>query len=845
MTWQDWRLALVLCGRELRGGVRGFGVFLGCLFLGVLAISAVGSLGRALEQGLAQDAKAILGGDVGIGLTSRDANEAELSYLRGLGSLSQTLFSRTMARVGTGGNGAASPSVLIELKGVDSFYPLYGTMDIEGGEAVQDLLAERNGVAGAVADRDLLTRLGLNLGDTVRIGETRFELRGVIRREPDRIMEFFSLGPRVMVAADAFRATGLARPGSLFRVDYRLRLASDSAARMAEEIRAAFPDAGWRVRDHAHAAPRVRTMLERLGVDLTLVGLGALLIGGLGVAGGVRGYLNGRLAHIAAMKCMGGPSRILFVAYLSQVLLLGLLGASAGMAAGAAVPWIGSRFLADVLPILARPGIHAAPLVQAAIFGLVTTLAFSLPPLFRALMVRPSAIFRGYIAPDMGRMPRIALAPTALTFALLAGLVFWFTGNPKLSAWFVGGTLFAAVLFTGLARSIRWLAGKAPHLPWASARIGLANIHRPGSPGVSLVFALGFGLTALVAVVLVNASLSRALTEDLTQEAPVYFFMDIRPDQVEDFRRLAASTPGVTRLDLRPMVRGRIVRIGETPVENATVSEDVAWAVRGDRGLSYAADLPPGSTLVRGTWWARDYAGPPRISLTSDLARGFGVDLGDTLTLNVLGRTLTGTIASIRDVTWTTLAMQFAILFSPGVLEGAPQTWLGAVYGQGLDETLFVRVAETFPDVAVVTVRDVLDGAALLMTRMARVFQAMAAVALAAGFLVLAGAFSADQHRRIHDSVIYKVCGATRRDILAILVAEFSLAGLFTGLGSLALGALTAWGVVQGLLHMRFVPDLTIGVLTVLGGVGVSLVIGLLGTWRALGRTAAPYLRNE
>jgi putative ABC transport system permease protein len=849
MSIRDWRLALVLCARELRGGSRGFGVFLGCLFVGVLAISAVGSLARSLEQGLAVDAKAILGGDVSVGLTSRDASEAERAYLRGLGVLAQSLVTRTMARStdapGQPGNGTAPRSVLIELKGVDAAYPLYGALEIDGGGDVHGLLTERDGLPGAVADRDLLARLGLNLGDVVRVGETSFALRGIIAREPDRVMEFFSLGPRLMVSAGSFRATGLAQPGSLFRVEYLLRLDADHAAQTAEAIRAAFPESGWRVRDYAHAAPRVRTMLDRLSVDLTLVGLGALLVGGLGVAGGVRGYLNGRLAHIAAMKCMGGPSRVLFASYLIQVLALGGLGASAGMLAGAAAPWIGARFFADALPIQAQAELYAAPLIQAALFGLVTTLGFSMPPLFRAVMVRPSSIFRGYIAPDLGRMPRAAMLPTGAAFVLLAAMVFWFTNNPKLSAWFVGGTVLAAGLFTSLASCVRWLAGKAPHLPWASLRIGVANIHRPGSPGVSLVFALGFGLTALVAVVMVNSSLSRALTDDLAQEAPVYFFMDIRPDQVDVFRRVAQSAPGLTRLDLRPMVRGRIVRIGQTPVENATVSEDVAWAVRGDRGLSYTTDLPTGSTVVRGAWWDKDHAGPPLISLTADLAKGFGVDLGDTLSVNILGRTLTGTIANIREVNWSTLAMQFAIIFSPGVLESAPQTWLGAAYGQDPDHVLFERVTAEFPDVAVVTIRDVLDNAAVLMTRTVRIFQVMAAVALLAGFLVLAGAFSADQHRRIYDSVIYKVCGATRRDILAILIAEFSLAGLFTGLGSLILGSLTAWGVVQGLLHMRFVPDLPLAVLTVLCGVGVSLVMGLLGTWRVLGRKAAPYLRNE
>jgi putative ABC transport system permease protein len=740
---------------------------------------------------------------------------------------------------------AGGKSVLVEFKGVDGAYPLYGEMELENGAALHDLLAVRDGVAGAVADRDLLGRLGIGIGDEVRVGEARVQLRGVILREPDRIMEFFSLGPRLMVGADAFRATGLAQPGSLFRVEYLLRLSGGNAMQISEAIRTAYPESGWRVREFSRAAPRVNTILERLSVDLTLIGLGALLVGGLGIAGGVRGYLGGRLTHMAAMKCMGGPTKVLFASYLIQVLFLGAIGACVGMAGGSLVPWLAGRFFADILPIQVRVGVYVAPLLQAALFGLVTTLAFSMPPLFRAVMVSPSGIFRGYISADMTRMPRAAVLPTALAFALLAAMVFQFAGNNRLAAWFVGGTVGAWLAFKGLARIIRWMAGRAPRLPWMSWRIGVANIHRPGSPGVSLVFALGFGLTALVAVVMVNVSLTRALTAELAREAPAFFFMDVRPDQVDDFRALVERSPGVTRLDMRPMVRGRIVRIAGTPVENATVAEDVSWAVRGDRGLSYSEEFPPGSTLLRGEWWGRGYDGPPLISLTSDLAEGFGVDLGDTLTVNVLGRNITGTIASIREVDWRTLAMQFAIIFSPGTLDRAPQTWLGAAYGQGGEDGLFASVTEAYPEVAVITIREVLDNAALLMTRTARIFQVMAAVALLVGFLVLAGAFSADQHRRIYDSVIYKVCGATRGDILSILVAEFSLAGLFTGLGSLVLGTLTAWGVVQGLLRMQFTPDLWTGLATVLAGVGISLAMGLLGTWRVLGRKAAPFLRNE
>lgn len=843
MGWSDVMLALRLCARELRGGVRGFGVFLGCLFLGTLAISAVGSLGKALEHGLARDAKAILGADVSVSLTSRQATDEEAEFLRSLAPVSQTLDTRTMVHVRS--DSSARAAVLTELKGVDAQYPVYGDLLLDRPGSLHELLAEQHSMPGAVVDQDVLTRLGVEVGAVLELGETAVQVRAVIRSEPDRVVEFFSLGPRILVSTETFHNTGLVQPGSLFRAQYRLRLASDVAETVAAQIREAFPEAGWRVRDYTHAAPQVRRVLDRLRVDLTLVGLAALLVGGLGIAGGVRGYLGARLTHIAAMKCMGGSVAVLFMAYLFQMLALSVLGGCAGLAAGAMVPWLADHFFADFLPVHMASGLYAAPLVQAALFGLVTTVAFSLPPLLRAVTVRPAGIFRGYVHTDLTHLPRIALIPTAGCFILLAGMVFWFAGNALLAAWFVAGTVAAYGLFAGLARCIRWLAGAVPPLPWASVRIGLANIHRPGSPGVSLVFALGFGLTALVAVIMVNVSLTRALTTELSAEAPAFFFMDIRSHEVDAFRNMVLQMPGVSRLDLRPMVRGRIVRIGDVAVENATVSDDVEWAVRGDRGLSYSAELPAGSTLVRGTWWPKDYNGPPQISLTADLAKGFGVDLGDTLTVNVLGRNLTGTITSIRDVNWSSLAMQFAILFSPGSLERAPHTWLGAAYGVDEQAALFGRVTSAFPEVAVVTVRDVLDTASRLMGRTVRVFQAMAMVALLVGLLVLGGAFAADQHRRMYDSVIYKVCGATRRDILAILVAEFSLAGLFTGLGSLILGTITAWAVVQGLLHMRFIADFGVAAGTVVTGVAVSLCLGLAGTWRILGRKAAPLLRNE
>lgn len=528
--------ALRVAGRELRAGIRGFGVFLGCLFLGVLAISAVGSVGRALEEGLSRDARAILGGDVSVALTSREASGEELTYLESLGRVARTYSSRAMARTG-------NASILADVKGVDGSYPLYGESVVEGS-GLHEAFASGKDLPGAVADRALFTRLGLSVGDTIQVGGARFRLTGVLLREPDRVAGVLSLGPRVMTSAEAFRLTGLISPGSLFQSEYLLRLSSGVAAEAVEAIRARFPDAGWRVRDFSNAAAGVRTTLERLRVQLTLVGLTALLVGGLGIAGGVRGYLEGRLVHMAAMKCMGGSTRTLFASYLLQILVLGALGAGAGMIAGGMTPWILARLGGDALPIPIESGLYAAPLVQAALFGLLTTLAFAMPPLFRAVLVRPAGIFRGYVSAGAKPLPAVALVFSGLFFLLLAGLVFLFSDDSRLSGWFVGGVAAAWLLFRGMAALIRWLAGKAPRLPLPSLRVGVASIHRPGSPGVSLVFALGFGLTALVAVVMVNASLDRSLSVELTRQAPAFFSWTSGGTRRTAFAKRFCPSPG-------------------------------------------------------------------------------------------------------------------------------------------------------------------------------------------------------------------------------------------------------------------------------------------------------------
>lgn len=837
---QAWRLAR----RELRGGLRGFGVFLSCLFLGVFAIAAVGSFSAAARQGLLDDARALLGGDIELHLAQRPLPAKPLRFLRDAGKVSAVVTLRSMARAVGNDN-----RTLVEVKAVDGAYPLYGRVESDPPQSLAKALGETpDGLYGALAEAALLQRLQLGVGDEVQLGAIRLRLVGVLTREPDRTLRGFSLGPRLLVSRAALDASTLLRPGSVATYAYRLRLPRGAAAAAFKaRLETAFPGGGWRLHTWREAAPRVRRILDRLSVNLTLVGLCALLIGGVGVAGAVRGYLDGKTYHIATMKCLGADGRTILAGYLLQVLLLGSLGAGAGLTLGAAVPWLAQHLAGSSLPLPLRPGLYPLPLASAAACGLLVALLFSLLPLAAARRVPPSLLFRGYAEGELRPAPgRGVLTVLSFLALLLAAVAIGSSADKRLAFWFLAGAAGCFLLFRLLAALVLAAARRAPRPASLPLRLALANIHRRGSPAGSAIFSLGLGLTALVIIALVQVNLTRLVDQTLPAEAPAFFFFDLQPGQVAPFDALLKGFPAVSRSERFPTLRGRIVALAGVPVDQARIAPGVEWAVRGDRWLSYAAKMPADTQLTAGKWWPADYHGPPLLSLTTDLAAGFGLKVGDQLTVNVLGRQVTATIASLREVDWSTLQLNFALLFSPGVLEGAPQTWIATVYLPQRDETALYRaVTDRFPNVSAITVREVLANISRTLGHLAAAFRAVAAVALLSGFLVLAGAVSADQHRRIHAAVICKVCGATRRDLLAAFAAEFLLLGLAAGAVAALVGSLAAWGILRGLMETPF--HLPAGTLlaTLVAGIALTLGLGLAGTWKALGQKPARYLRQE
>ncbi|MBI2718660.1 MAG: FtsX-like permease family protein [Rhizobiales bacterium] len=837
------RLWLRFALRDLRSGLQGFWIFLACLALGTAAIAVVGSLAAAIDRGLTEQGQPLLGGDIEFSLIHREASADELAWLNRKGEVGVTATLRAMAQ----SNGAAT---LVEAKAVDQAYPLYGSLALEGGGDFRAAIAPRGSAWGAVADPLLFARLGLKPGDHVKIGGADIVLAGTIAQEPDRVSDGFFLGPRLLMSRTALAATGLIQPGSLITWHYRLKL--PKGATLAElratltEADKRFPAAGWQTHTRNNAAPGIDRFIQRIGSFMTLVGLAALIVGGTGIANAVTAFVGRRTSSIATLKCLGAVNRDVFGIYLTEILLVGVLAIAIGLAAGAAAPTLAARLLGGILPLPVSAAIEAVPLVVAGVLGFLATIAFAVWPLSRTRRASAAGLFRHRTLPHSGRPAWTDLLAIAASFAGIAGVALASLSEPRITGWFLAGLIVAFVVLIGLARLIVVAARRLPPPRSAIWRHAIANVHRPGSAAASVILALGLGLSLFVTLALTDRTLSAELRSGIPDRAPAFFFLDVKAAELDSFMAAVKAEPGVTEVSSAPMMRGRIVKVKDVPAEKVEASPDSAWALRGDRGLTYSQELPAGSRLSAGKWWPKDYEGPPLVSLVGDVARGLGLAVGDPITVNVLGREVTATVASFREVNWRSLGINFLMVFTPATLAAAPHANIVTVTMAGGDEAKLVNdMARRFPGVTAVRVKDAIGLVADLLAKMLTAIRGANVMTLMTGVLVLAGALAAGLSERLYEAVVLKTYGATRGQLIGAFVIEYSCLGAAAAIFGLLVGSLASWFLARFILEMPWSFDLATAALTAAIAMALAIVAGLATTWSALSARPARYLRDE
>ncbi|WP_421725943.1 ABC transporter permease [Bauldia sp.] len=841
-------LAARFAVRELRGGLRGFGVFLACIILGVAAIAGVGSVARGMTDGLAREGRAILGGDLAVRLLQRDASPEERAYLQDLGTLSEVATLRAIARTADGEGQA-----LVELKAVDDPYPLVGALSVEGGGDADALIAvDDNGVYGGLAEIEFLARAGAEAGDVLRLGETQIVLRGVIESEPDRLSDGFSIGPRLLIHRNALDATGLVQPGSLTNWHYRVLMpgSPDEATveAAAERLAQDFPESAWRISTRSEAAPALNRNIQRFAEFLTLIGLTALIIGGVGVANAVSSFLEGKRDVIATLKCLGAPSGLPVAVYLIEIMIIAGFGIAAGLVLGAAIPFVAGSLLAQFVPI-AIDGIYPFELILAAIYGFLTALAFALYPLGRSRQVSPTDLFRDQVAPATRRPPTGYLIAVGVTLVVLAALAIGLAFDRRIAAVFVGGAAGAFVLLRIVGWAVMALARRMPRSKSTVVRLAVGSIHRPGALTPAVVLSLGLGLTLLVALVLIDGNFRRELFGTIPQTAPSFFILDIQGDEGPGLETFVAENAPEASLEMQPMLRGRITHLAGVPAGEAEIDPDARWVLQGDRGITYAETKPDNNDLTAGEWWPVEYDGPPLVSFGDEVGRELRLDLGDTITVNVLGREITAEIASFRTINWQSLRMNSVMIFSPNTLRGAPFTSLATLSypdgGTTETELAFLKsVVDAFPAITVIRVKEAIETANGIVEQIGWAVRGASGITLTASMLVLGGAFAAGRRRRIHDAVVLKTLGATRGKLIGAYSLEFLLLGAATTVFGLIAGSVAAWFVLTAIMDIPFAFLLVPAVGAAAVALALTLIFGLAGTWRVLGQKAAPILRN-
>ena len=837
------KTAWIFATRELRSGLRGFGIFLACLALGIAAIAAVGSTRTAILKGLERDGAALLGGDAELQFTYRFATEDERAWMQSQAiQVSEITDFRSMIVVPSVSD-APPERALTQVKSVDAAYPLVGEVKLSPEMPLNQAIAAN----GAVMERVLADRLGLSIGDSFNIGTGTFRLSAILQREPDSAGGGFGLGPRTLVRTESLANAGLLQTGTLFDTKYRMLLPEGTElAALERDAEQRFANSGLRWTDARNGAPGVQQFVDRLGAFLVLVGLSGLAVGGVGVSAAVRSYLERKTSVIATLKTLGASRSTIFATYAIQISLLTILSIAIGLVLGAALPLALAPIIEARLPVPAEFSVHPKPLIEAAIYGAFAAAIFTLWPLARTENIRAATLFRDALGHDNALPRKRYLFLTAGLVAALVLSAIAFSGTAFLTLWTAGGIIAVLGVLALAARGLRSLAAAATKMHALrgrpALRLALGAIGGPREQASSAILSLGLGLSVLAAVGQIDGNLRGAIAQDLPDVAPSYFFVDIQSDQLNGFNARLAGDPAVSRVDTAPMLRGVISKINDRPAKEVAGDH---WVLQGDRGVTYAQTAADGVTITQGSWWPADYTGAPQISFAAEEAEEMGLVLGDTMTINILGRDITGTITSFREVDFSTAGIGFILTMNPAALQGAPHSHIATVYATPEAEAEILRdLAGTFPNITAIRVADAIARVGELLASLAAATSLGASATLITGFLVLIGAAAAGVDARTFEAAVLKTLGASKGVILQSFALRAGLLGAAAGTIALVAGLTFAWAVSTFVMETSFAIVWGNALAIIIGGVAATMLAFLGYAWGPLKARPAGILRR-
>ena len=833
--------------RESRSAYRKLLFLVLAISIGVGALTGLKGFSKALDRAIARSARDLVAADLAVRL-STPATDKEVDALQSLTARGCEI-SRTTETLSMVSPAKASVPILSEVRAVDpQTYPFYGTVELEPAAPLRKTLSADS----AVVSRDFLVRTGSLPGDTIQIGTADFRIAAVLKSEPDRIAFGINLGPRILITREGLKRSGLIQFGSRASEAFLFRLPARGLS--LDEARAIAQGAiSRRVRivDYRNPNPSVSRGLDRAGAFLSLIGLLAMLLAGLGVSTTIHAYLRQKLDSIAIIKCIGGRSAQIIRIYLVQGLALGLLGSGLGIGLGYVVQWLLPKVLEGLISLPAQLELAPGAALQGFCVGIFTTLLFMLQPLLSIRRVSPIRVFLREMPEEKSPLwKRLRQDPLPLIVSIIL-----LTGIGLIAGWLAESLRWGFAFLSGLAACVLVLAAAAklllmglrrvPRVASLALRQGLKNLNRPGSQVASVLVALGLGVAFVLTVYFIQTSLLSQIVQSAPADFPNVFLLGITQDQKESLADFLKKQQGVEAHALVPAVSSRLLLIDGKMPDQMDLTEHDRRHLQNEFTLTWSESIPPDTRIVEGAWWTPPFQAS-MISVGEEAARQFKIGIGSVLEFDASGRKIRGKVVNIRSIEFSRPGISNQFIFSPGSLSDVPVSYIGTVRMDpnrvaDFQSALFKR----YPGVTSIDVGQVLVRIQGLLDKISAVIRFVALFAIISGVIILASSVISTRYLRTKETVLLKTLGATRRQVRLIQAAEFLILGSAAGLVGGILAAITAYFLLGKLLDTEFafqwIPILTGIVATAL----LSIATGWLASRGVLNHRPLEILREN
>lgn len=815
------RLILRLAWRDWRSGE--LGLLLVALVVAITSVTAVALLVDRLQRALLSESADFLAADRYIG-GSQPIPEAfrVAAAARGIDHVDTLSFPSMVFADG-------ERSQLVSIKAVGEGYPLRGRLIAADEPFAPGRPADGVPAEGEVwLDARLFPALGVALGDEIEVGVARFRIGRVLVSEPDRGGSMFDLGPRLLMRVEDVARTGVVQPGS--RIAYRLLLRGPDAT--LEALRAELdPEPTWRWRGIRESSPSIGAALDRAERFLLLGGLLGVLLAGVAVALSAHRYASRHYDHVAILKTLGATPGSILRGFLMLLSLVGAVSVVLGLLAGTGAHLAMVAVLSTIVPVeLPMPSLR--PFLLGAVTGFICAVAFAVPPLLHLYRISPMRVIRR----DLGAAPASQVLSYAAAAAGSLGLLVWYTGSLALTLWTLAGSFVVLGVF-GLLALLLLRGGRLAGMQAGSGwRLALAGLQRRRRENVAQILIFGLAIMLLLILVLLRTALLDQWRGQLPADAPNHFVMNVVPEQVEPLSALLAAET-TWRGEIFPMIRGRIVAANGIDARDwerdraVSAEDDDGPRMRSERNLTWAATMPAANEIVRGAWWAPDDT-RALVSLEADYAANLALDVGDRLRFDIAGQEVEAEIANIRRLDWESMQPNFFIIFSPGVLEDYPATYLTSFHLAPERKRFLNDLLSAFPTVTVIEVDALIRQIQSIVARVTQAIELVLGLVLAAGCLVLVASIQASRDGRLQEHALLRTLGGSRRLIAGALAAEFAILGLFAGIVAVVGAELSAAVLTRQVFSLGVALHPWLWLWGPLAGALLVLVVGLAGTRR-------------